>query len=124
VTGVHTDHGAGNACDCAPNDAGALAPPSQSTLFVYSDRQTVYWADVGSATIRSVVRGRLDEMPVGSGPSETCLMSDDTASFVTDPALPPAGRGFWYLMRAQNVCGVVTYGQASDGTPRVTSACP
>ena len=116
--------GAGNACDCAPNDGGAIAPPTQSLLFVYSDQVTVYWSDVGSGTVRSVVRGRLDELPVGSGPSETCLLSESTATSVSDANLPPPGRGYWYLMRARNACGFMPYGQASDGTPNVSQACP
>jgi hypothetical protein len=116
--------GVGNACDCAPNDGGATAPPSLSILNFSPDQETLYWTDVGSSTIRSVVRGMIDELPVGSGPSELCLMSEDVRLSLIDSDQPPIGRSYWYLMRAENACGVETYGQASDGTPRVTGACP
>jgi hypothetical protein len=47
-----------------------------------------------------------------------------TASSLTDPTVPPVGDGFWYLSRDETFCDQGSYGHASDGTPRVTSACP
>jgi N-acetylneuraminic acid mutarotase len=122
---VDTDlDGAGDACDCAPTDFGVTALPDESILSMAGDRVTITWSNRGASTVRKVVRGLISELPVGSGASEICLGSGLTGPSASDPEMPSPGRGFWYLSSESNACGVGTYGQASDGTPRTTAACP
>jgi hypothetical protein len=45
-------------------------------------------------------------------------------SSLADSTVPAAGAGFWYLSRGENSCGNGTFGQQSDGTPRLTTTCP
>jgi len=74
--------------------------------------------------VHDVLRGVLEEPPVGAGGSETCLAAGISAATTIDGDLPSGGQAFFYLVRARNVCGAGTYGNASDGTERVTMACP
>jgi hypothetical protein len=70
-----------------------------------------------------VLRGLVSELPVG-GASDACLAAGTLASSVADADLPTAGAAFWYLVRAENVCGTGTYGATSGGSPRLGAACP
>ncbi len=117
---------AGDACDCAPADPTASG--EVSGLVFGADRTTLSWDSAvpgaGSGTVHDVVRGEgLAELPVGSGGQEACLAKGLAASSATDPDLPVAGGGFWYLVRGRNVCGAGTYGFRSDGTERTTGVC-
>ncbi|HUD72754.1 MAG TPA: hypothetical protein VMQ62_12405, partial [Dongiaceae bacterium] len=116
--------GAGDACDCAPGDPGATAPPDTSLLTLAGDRVTLQWTSVGSGTTRDILRGRVDELPVGGGASEVCLASDYTGPSIADSTTPPTGRAFWYLVAATNACGQSGWGHASDGTERISNVCP
>lgn len=116
--------GAGDACDCAPADAGVALPPDASMLTFLGDGVTLRWSNSGLSTVRRVVRGLVGELPVGSGVSETCLEPGLAGSSTTDAAVPQPGSAFWYHSSETNACGVGTYGNASDGTPRLTTACP
>ena len=120
--------GAPDGADCAPLDVGAVASPmAVSNLRVWNDKEVVYWqssqSSAGVATTYQVLRGILSDLPVGIG-VDACLGDSITLSELTDPEMPGVGEGFWYLTRAQNVCGVGTYGYATGGTERVSAACP
>jgi hypothetical protein len=117
--------GAGDACDLAPLDPGAFAIPGEvDELSLRPDKVTLTWSSValtsGFSTVHDLVRGSLDDLPVGAA---TCLAatSGETA---TDLVSPPSGQGFWYLVRGRNSLGNGTYGYQSNGTERVPSACP
>lgn len=69
-------------------------------------------------------RGVLNELPVASGLSEVCVASGIPDATTTDATASIIGKGFWYLVRGRNACGVGTYGFTSNGTERVTAACP
>ncbi len=116
--------------DCAPFDAGAFAAPAELTGDQFaSDRQTFSWNSAipssGPATVHDVIRGTLGQFPIGSG-GETCLTppAGIAGSSIVDPTMPPAGGGFFYLVRARNVCGTGTYGFATGGAERITTTCP
>jgi hypothetical protein len=116
--------------DCAMLDPTLRAAPAEvSGLRLGSGgvKHRVSWTapqiQGGSATVSDVVRGSIGSFPVGSG-VETCL-SNNTASSQHDDATPAgADTGYWYLVRAANACGVGSYGRATGGAERVTSACP
>ncbi len=120
---------AGDACDCAPNDAGVFAIPAEvAGLRISSDGATLVWQSsqpvAGSATVHDVLRGRLGELPVGSGAGETCVAAGTAGSSASDLEEPGLGAGFWYLVRGRNACGTGTYGVDSAGVTRVSSVCP
>jgi len=120
--------GRDNLADCRPDDPTVFASPGEvSGLTVGSDRVTLSWnseaVNSGSATQHQVLRGLVADLPVG-GASESCLVTGTPTSAIADPAVPPAGSAFWYLVRAKNACGTGSYGATSAGSPRDGSACP
>ena len=52
----------------------------------------------------------------------TCLQSDLPETYSDERPDPAVGRGFWYLARARNVCGIGTYG--SPGRDGSIPNCP
>ena len=116
-------------CDCAPSNPAAFSIPAEVThLVLASDKITVKWNSAvpgsGNGTAHQLVRGSLSQLPVGSGVSESCLGPGTAVATVQDPSTPAAGDGYWYLVRAKNVCGTGTYGHASSGSEEVSVACP
>ena len=120
--------GVANVCDCAVSNPTAFALPVVTGLTFAANKTGLQWrsavADSGSGTTHDVARGRLDELPVGSGGSETCLVSGIPGSSASDPELPLPGTGFWYLVRGKNACGAGLYGRTSSGADEVTNVCP
>ncbi len=122
--------GAGDACDCAPDDPQAFAvPPEVRALVLGADKETLHWSslvpEAGSGTVYDAVRGRIGEWPVGSGPSEVCLEAGSPDASSRDPEVPVAGEGLYYLARGRNACGAGSYGTAYDGAERVPAPpCP
>ncbi len=78
----------------------------------------------GTDAVYEVMRGALDQFPVGSGAAETCVDSGVAGQSAQDGTTPSPGSGFYYLVRARNICGAGTYGSASGGSPWMTSVCP
>jgi hypothetical protein len=118
--------GTGDACDPAPADPGAFALPAEALELSFAiDKVTLSWISPaptsGASTVHDVARGALDALPVGSG---TCLISGVPDESTTDGDLPAPGQGFWYLVRGRNSIGAGTYGLQSDGSERLTAACP
>jgi hypothetical protein len=124
--------GAGDACDCAPLDAGALSAPGDLHGPLVSNAGSgavaLDWCvdslSIGSTTVYDVLRGSLADLPVGSGSSEACLADDQPETAFSDPTLPTVEPGFWYLVRGANSCGAGTYGDQSNGDERSSFACP
>ena len=81
-------------------------------------------AQAGTATVYDVMRGRVSELPVGGGASETCLASGVSTTQMPDTTTPALGTALYYLVRGTNVCGVGTWGTTSAGAEHVTLACP
>jgi len=121
--------GVSNASDCAPIDPTAWALPAEIAGVGFSlNGQTLSWGSLavqaGPATVYDVMRGLIAQLPTGGGAAETCLTSDTAATQIIDATTPAIGAGFYYLTRGANVCGVGTYGNRSNGAPRVTPICP
>lgn len=119
----------GDACDCAPADAGAFALPGEvGALRIEPDRITIAWdpvvPSVGSGTVYDVVRGAIGELPPGAGGGESCVESRSTDLGASDSDEPAAGTGFYYLVRGWNSCGPGSYGTGTGGAPRDPAACP
>ena len=114
--------------DCAPTNAGAWAvPPEVARLRWTSEDDAMTWeslaADSGSGTLYDAIRGSVTSLPVGSEP-ELCLAQSVSETTTSDPTLPEAGEGLWYLVRGRNACAVGTYGFDGRGAERTSAACP
>jgi N-acetylneuraminic acid mutarotase len=121
--------GTADVCDCGPADPTVFSVPREATgLRLADDKLRVSWDSAapaaGSATVHDVLKGMLGEFAVGNGPGETCLAPGIPVTSTSDPSTPPAGSGFWYLVRGRNTCGAGTYGFRSGGAERTSTACP
>jgi hypothetical protein len=93
---------------------------------------TVQWSALatlaGPATLYDLIRGPLGDLrgsPAGDEFDTSTCSSDDTPGLsFNDPASPPPGGGFYYLVRGENACGTGLYGRLSAGPERVSLACP
>jgi len=115
--------------DCNDADPGAFAPPLEAADLLWTGSDNLAWDDqstsAGNATTYALVRGRLGELPAGSGAAETCLDPALATPAFTDSATPPTSAGWWYLATAANSClpAGAPWGTDSLGTPRA-AACP
>jgi hypothetical protein len=122
--------GVGDTCDCsALNPAFGIVPPEVCALEVGADGDDdrLSWVPLaelsGSGTVYDVLSGRLDELPVGTGPSELCLQDDLGGSITHDSSVLDPGEGIWFLVRGDSLCGDGTWGDTSSGIARISPAC-
>jgi YVTN family beta-propeller protein len=117
-----------NAEDCAPADARAFEVPGLVTGFVMAGTTTLAWDDqipgTGPGTHYDVVGGALSVLRAGGLEAATsCLAGDITTTHVEDPlGDPPAGGGWFYLVRAENACGSGGFGPGRESLDAL--ACP
>jgi len=122
--------GVANLDDCAPYDAGAFAKPGEVPLLLLDRAENgdavLAWSDLsgaaGSATVYDVVTGPISKLKQPFNPGSV-LQCGLTVTTTTDPTLPAAGTGRYYLVRAANVCGKGTWGQDSSGGEHAFSVC-
>jgi hypothetical protein len=107
----------------APGEVGTVSASKSGTTATFS------WVMTAGASAHDMLRGRVRDWPVGSNPAtETCF--DDVPGLLTasDATVPAVADGYWYLVRAENVCGNGGYGsQASHSVPTVprsSATCP
>lgn len=140
ATGACTHSNVSGSCDdtnpCTINDVcggGACGgtpisiPPEVTRDRFAANKTTLAWDAVPGAvpgTVYDIVRGRTNELPVGTGPNEVCRASGLTVLSSSETEIPAHGVGLYYLVRARNTCGHGSYGGRSNGLPRVTNACP
>ena len=114
----------GDACDCAPSDAGSFALPVEvPRLRAASAAPTIMnWdpqaATAGPGTAYTIVTGDPLALRRDGGFASACALRrglTSTSLTETRPD-PPAGSGYYYLTRAENTCGSGTFGDGS-GTP-------
>ncbi len=117
--------------DCAPLNGAAWAPPGEITGVALTKGATTGLAWIpgsgGSADLYDVAGGSLGTLRSDGGVSAAaCLQNDEAAASWSDPRPDPtSGQGYYYLVRALDVCGSGTYGQSTGGAERLpSSACP
>jgi hypothetical protein len=115
-----------NPNDCAPGDGGVFGVPGEVEDVQMVNKVIIAWASMegtsGTATFYQVVSGDVLDLPVG-GPGEECTEAG-VQEFVTEPAKPPSGSTFYYLVRAGTSCGMGTYGYDSSLAERIPTVCP
>ena len=111
---------------CVHACTAACIPGEIAHIAIGADRTTLIWDRTtgGETSVYDLVRGRLDQLPVGTGASEVCLVTGARVRFTTDTMVSPPGTGFWYDVRSRHACGNGPYGSQSNGLPRTTTACP
>jgi hypothetical protein len=123
--------GANDVVDCAPSDPGAFSAPAEvASLLVrkLGGTQLTWQSElVGTATRYDVATGKVSDVRgAGRFTAGTCLANDRTTASTTDARpSPPAGDAYYYMVRAQNVCGISTYGSAlRDQHGTAGGSCP
>jgi hypothetical protein len=131
----------GNACDdgnaCTTGDAcgggvclpGTPVPPPSEITDVVVDEQggtTLTWTALAGGDVYDVAGSTLSDLRTNGTATATCIANDQTSASFTDPRPdPPAGDGYYYIVRAQSACGSGTYGYDSSAVERTpTAACP
>jgi hypothetical protein len=109
-------------------EPGAFAVPSEILGLAFPAPAALTWAsaagEAGPGTTYDVLRGVLAELPVGSGGGEICLEAESADPAAEDDDFPPAGGGYFYLVRGANASGSGGYGADSSALPRESAACP
>jgi hypothetical protein len=118
--------------DCDDDNADVWATPAEVTGLHWVSPSELRWDDLGNQAGRvthyQVFRGEITDLPVGSGGLEICL-APGASDHATDWGPPPSpGIPLYFLVRGINECpglsGRGTYGQDSEGTERISLACP
>jgi hypothetical protein len=117
--------GVADACDCAPADATAFAPPTTIPRLRLGagapptgTPTTLGWdaqaATTGSGTTYTVVSGDLGVLRAERDFGSACVAGDGLVAAALADTLPapPPGRGTYYLARATNVCASGSYGDS------------
>jgi uncharacterized repeat protein (TIGR01451 family) len=117
---------AGDVCGGGACQTGApiTAPPETQDVSAEADKVTFTWSAALYATTYDVVRGLTSALPVGPGGDDEVCFNNLTGATFADATVPALDTAFWYLARGDNACGIGSYGQQRDGTPRITTTCP
>ena len=113
--------GAGDACDCAPSNSTAFGAPVEVPRLRLSNPAgtALGWdaqaAAAGPGTVSTLVAGNLKSLSAERGFASACVLADGltTPAFADAQPDPPPGSGYYYLVRAGNVCSPGTYGDGS-----------
>jgi hypothetical protein len=103
-----------------------VSKPAEVSGFAFdNDRQTLRWNAAahagGNTPVYDVLRtGAADDLAGAA----TCVVTDTTAMSTVDLSTPAPGEVHYYVVRAENSCGVGSAGLRGDGTERDARACP
>jgi hypothetical protein len=118
------EDGVPNADDCAP--ANAAVSGAIEVIGVVADaveRNRIRWTEEDPAALYNVFSGAISELASLGFDAMDCLEAGVTEPTYLDlRADPPQGDGYYYLVQAENACGVGSLGPGREGvTPPV---CP
>lgn len=127
--------GADSMADCNDEDNGARTPPGEIPFTEIRDQGPsvlLRWAadtEAGTTTRYDVAKGStLALLSSGSFADAACFSGAQQGTEVLDYDTPLAGDAAWYLVRAQNSCGISSFGDAGSGDARAAldqnSPCP
>ncbi len=115
--------GAGDLCDCQPLDSGDRRPAAAATLMATRDAANgtaLSWSTATGADCYQLTRGALGSW--ASGDYGSCLAQGLFQTTYTDPDVPAAGEGYFYLVAGQNLdCGLGSPGPTSAEAERVNT---
>jgi hypothetical protein len=122
--------GAAEACDGIDSDCDGnpnpLAPAGSSSMTASRTGPStaqLSWTPLAGATAYDVVRGSLTSLASTHGDftaaTDLCVANDLAATTKSDPGIPAAGTGSWYLVRGSNCGGPGTY---DSGAPSQVGA--
>ena len=121
--------GIADPCDCDRADGGAFEEPGElGGDHFAAEHKTYSWHSVAAVTgqgiVYDVARGLASQLRIDGGfTGASCLSDSQSSPFLVDPQVPPPGEAFYYLARAQNVCGDGPWGASTDGAPRTIPGC-
>ncbi|MDQ7007231.1 MAG: hypothetical protein Q9Q40_08355 [Acidobacteriota bacterium] len=103
---------------------GSAYPPPEEVLGLrFTDSTTLAWNPEKSVGVYDVYRDPLAAL--SGGGYGTCWQQDLVGTTTTDPDVPGAGGGYFYLVTAENRLGEEgTKGRDSGGGPRDGAVCP
>jgi len=117
----------GDTCS-AGTCSGVAGPPPEigGVSAAGHNTTTLSWTGLGGGTTYDLMTSTLADLRIQATSGATCLANDvPQTSFVDTQSNPAGGAGYYYLIRAQNVCGNGGYGSDSSGNPRTPVApCP
>ena len=123
--------GALNVSDCAPLDVTAFGIPTEIAGVTAAGKlpTSVAWSsqNIGTGTRYDVATGQLSDAKTGNFAPGTCLQNNVINPPYSDiRGQPPAGNGYYYMIRSQNNCGTGTYGspQRNQHGSQGGGACP
>ncbi len=119
----------GDACAggaCQPGSPVASPPEINGMRVDGRSNTTVTWTAPGGPVVYDVASSTLSDLRVNGTTTATCAANDVAiTSFGDGRPDPPAGEGYYFIVRAQSTCASGSYGLDSAGAPRVpASACP
>lgn len=98
-------------------------PPGEALSLRFIDDDTLAWLPERSAGRYNLYRDLLTQL--GPASFGLCLQLSLPSPTAEDPALPPSGAGYFYLVTAKNRLGEEgTLGSGSTGSRGNTNACP
>jgi hypothetical protein len=108
----------------APGDTGNTVSVNRT-----GTTANLSWTLAANATTSDVLRGNVSALPVGPGGADEVCFPDVVGTASSDPSVPAAGTGYWYLVRGENSCNPPgTYGtRGVNGVPgvlRTSTTCP
>jgi hypothetical protein len=114
-----------DAADCDDTNPAVWSVPGEAGSIAFADATTLTFAPPaapgGSSLRYDTIRA---DAPAGFDAAATCVAIDGPDTTVVDPVVPAEETGFYYLVRAKNVCGQGSLGAGSDGSQRFGRACP
>src|SRR5262249_16249581 len=121
--------GAPNAQDCAPYDPTVATVPGEVRDVSLSKTAFTHlsWSEQSAGDRYDVARGAWSALNLTGNTMNAACLGNDVTSEEWDDARPNPSLddGYYYILRAQSVCGTGSYGWGSSGAERlITDDCP